>query len=329
MKRVITLLIISITFFSCNNQPKKVDYSKKSSKEIVKNKETTHPGKELLETKCFVCHNATTPHNERVAPPMIAIKAHYINKNTLLEDFTKEFVSFVLKPSKDAAKMRGAIRRFGLMPYQKFKEDDIKKIADYIYNYQIEEPSWFKEHWEEKQKGVYINTGKKTNTLSSDNTSEQRGLTFALETKKTLGKNLIGTIQKEGTLEALKFCNLKAYDLTDSMATKFNATIKRVSDKPRNLNNTASVEEIAIINNYKKNLINNEEIKPVTYSKENHTQFYYPIVTNSMCLQCHGTPKTEIKQEVLSELAKLYPHDKAVNYSTNQVRGIWSITLKN
>ena len=71
---------------------------------------------------------------------------------------------------------------------------------------------------------------------------EERGLKIALETKAVLGKNLMGKIQKEGTLAAFKFCNVKAIPLTDSMSIANNVNIKRVSDKPRNLKNKATSE---------------------------------------------------------------------------------------
>ena len=327
MKKLIALLTV-LSIVSCN-QAKKSDYSKKNSKEISTKEASIPPGKKLLKTKCFVCHNSSTPNDERVAPPMIAIKAHYIHENTSEEEFTNNFLNFVLNPTKEKAMMRGAVKRFGVMPYQKFEEEDLKKIADYLYNYQIEEPSWFKEHWESKQGKSYINTGKKVSNIQSDKTPEEIGLEYAMETKKTLGKHLMRAIQKEGTLHALKFCNEQAYILTDSMATKFNASIKRVSDKSRNPNNTANEEELTIIEGYKKTVNNNKPIKPITKELGNITKFYYPIVTNNMCLQCHGTPNSQIKPKTLKELTLLYPTDKAQGYDVNQVRGIWSITFKN
>ena len=65
----------------------------------------------------------------------------------------------------------------------------------------------------------------------------QRGLKYALTTKAVLGKNLMKTIQKKGTLEAVTFCNKQAYPLTDSMSLVHNAIIKRVTDQPRNPSN--------------------------------------------------------------------------------------------
>ena len=56
-------------------------------------------------------------------------------------------------------------------------------------------------------------------------------------------------------------------------------------------------------------------------------KFYYPIKTNSMCLQCHGKPNSNIKSNTLNKIKNLYPNDLATGYNENEIRGIWSITF--
>jgi hypothetical protein len=65
----------------------------------------------------------------------------------------------------------------------------------------------------------------------------------------------------------------------------------------------------------------------VVLEKAGIAQFYYPIVTNTMCLQCHGK-KDALQPELLRKLANLYPADQAVGYAENEVRGIWSVRMK-
>jgi hypothetical protein len=155
----------------------------------------------------------------------------------------------------------------------------------------------------------------------------ERGLKYALSTKAVLGKNLMSKIQKEGTLAALKFCNIKAYPLTDSMSVVHKAVIKRVSDKPRNYKNKASAEENEYISIFKKDIKLNKESEPIVVETKEKVSFYYPIKTNSMCLQCHGKSTSDIKINTLKHIKELYPNDLATGYSENQVRGIWSITF--
>lgn len=155
----------------------------------------------------------------------------------------------------------------------------------------------------------------------------QIGLDMAFTTKAQLGKNLMGAMKEKGTNEALQFCNLKAMPLTDSMSTVHHARITRVSDKTRNPNNKANDTELKSIESFKKALANGEKITPILETKNDSVYFYYPIVTNGMCLKCHGNPDT-IEKDVLASLEKLYPYDTALGYSDNQVRGIWSISFK-
>lgn len=294
---------------------------KESNKEVTPNAhersaktEIQHPGKELMETNCYSCHNPNTAQNGRIAPPMIAVKEHYKNDNTTKEDFSKDILAWTKKPSVATSKMPGAIRRFGVMPYLPYPEKDIEAIADYMFTHDIDEPEWFQDHKKQEHK---------TENLAQPSI-EEIGLSYAITTKQTLGKNLINAIQKKGTLGALEFCNIQAYPLTDSMATVHNAKIKRVSDKPRNLSNKATTQEFKYIESYKAAVANNADLKPMVEKEGSTVYFYYPITTNAMCLQCHGSSK-EVSLETLAELKKLYPQDQALGYSENQVRGIWSI----
>ncbi|MEO9570505.1 MAG: DUF3365 domain-containing protein [Polaribacter sp.] len=313
---------------SCKNS-ERPSYSKKN----LTSKE--HVGKRLMETNCYICHNPTATEDNRIGPPMIAIKRHYKKDNTTKEEFINAMQTWIKNPTNENAKMFGAVKRFGLMPKQIFPKETIEQIADYMFDNEIEQPEWFEEHYNKergnsKGKGMGNRKGMKRH-LQGNNlenlTDTERGLKYALSTKSILGKNLMGTIQKKGTLAALKFCNVKAYPLTDSMAIVNNATIKRVSDKPRNAKNLASKIEKGYINLFKENIKLNKELEPIIVESGKNVNFYYPIKTNSMCLQCHGNKTSDIKSNTLMHINELYPKDLATGYSENQVRGIWSITF--
>jgi len=138
----------------------------------------------------------------------------------------------------------------------------------------------------------------------------------------------MGTIQKKRILEAVTFCNKQAYSIADNMAVTQNATIRLMSDKPRNPENQVNAKEQGIIDRFKKPIASNEKYQPVTEIEKSMVKFYAPITTNSMCLQCHGSPEKNIEPKVLTALTNLYPEDKAIGYNVNKVRGIWSITHK-
>lgn len=316
---------LSIFLFSCQDT-KRPSYAKKE----VSSKITTqqHPGKKLMIANCYVCHSPSASHENRIAPPMVAVKKHYLDANTTKEQFTASLQNWIENPTKENAKMYGAVKRFGLMPKQAFPKETITQIAAYMFDNDIEKPEWFdahekEEHGQGKEKEMHNNQAGLIDNLPYD----ERGLKYALSTKSELGKNLMGKIQKEGTLAALKFCNIKAFPLTDSMSIVHKATIKRVSDKPRNPKNAANNIENGYINIFKEDTRLLKESKPIVVESLENVEVYYPIKTNNMCLQCHGKPGEEIKSSTLTQIHKLYPQDLAFGYSENQVRGIWSVTF--
>jgi len=322
-------LFLSITMvflmFSCKQGPKTSEVEPEAVAQTVM---PSTDGKKLLETKCYVCHNPSTGENQqRIGPPMVAVKAHYLDVYGDRESFVNGIMEFVKSPSEEKSMMRGAVRRFGVMPTQQFPEEEVRKIAEYIYDYQIAEPEWFKEHWMDRRNDSMYNKGKKLGAAPVQQTPKEMGMKYALETKKLLGKNLMGTIQNKGVEEAVVFCNERAYPLTDSMSTNFNARIKRVSDKPRNPKNAANAEELAHIATFKNEVASGGSIEPILKEVNGKIYFYYPIVTNSMCLNCHGTPGKTITPQVVEHLSLLYPEDQAIGYNENEVRGIWSIVF--
>ena len=116
-----------------------------------------------METNCFVCHSPSESHDNRIAPPMIAIKKHYINDDTSKDQFIAAMQAWIKNPNENDAKMYGAVKRFGVMPKTPFPETNIQQIADYIFDYDIEQPEQFENHFNEqkgKRKGRGMGYGK-------------------------------------------------------------------------------------------------------------------------------------------------------------------------
>lgn len=321
----ISFLFAILLLMSCQNEKK--EYQKVEEQNTITSNFDPLEAKKLMETHCYLCHSPSAPENQgRIAPPMVAIKARYIDREGYNKaEFIENVKAFVAHPTEDKALMYGAVKKHGLMPKQAFPEGSVEKIATFMFDYQIEEPEWFKSHWEGHGNKNWTQSGKKLEEIETTKTYADIGLDYALGTKKVLGKNLMEAIQQKGTMEALTFCNHQAIPLTDSMALHYKATIKRVSDKNRNPNNKANAEELKYIAQFKKELAEKKEIKPIALEKEDKIQFYYPIETNTMCLQCHGK---QIKPEVQRQILRLYPNDLAVGYDENEIRGIWSITFE-
>ena len=153
------------------------------------------------------------------------------------------------------------------------------------------------------------------------------GLKLAMATKAVLGTNLQTAIKTKGTEHALDFCNIKAIPLTDSVSTARKATISRVSDQPRNQDNQATKKETEIIASVKQTIKAGGQPKPTIIPSENKVIGYYPIITNELCMQCHGGENAEIKAETLAKIDELYPNDKATEYGIGEVRGLFKVIM--
>lgn len=292
-----------------------------------------HSGKELMESQCYICHSPTAAIDELIAPPMAAVKAHYLLSKPSKGQFVQDVISFVENSSAENSNMPGAVSRFGLMPLQKFPENEVEQIAEYIYDYQIAEPEWFAEHWKAGPGGgMYRQQGLIGDTIAArsfhrQEEYKQKGIEIAMEAQQLLGQNLMREIQNRGTLEAVAICNLQAIPLTESVAGKFNASVQRVSDRNRNPANAANSEETALIEIFKREIEAGEDPQPVLKTHGDSVQFYYPLITNSLCLQCHGKQE-DMDFAVKEKILELYPQDRATGYSENEIRGIWKIGFK-
>lgn len=150
---------------------------------------------------------------------------------------------------------------------------------------------------------------------------------MANATQAVLAANLVAAVKEKGTAGAVDFCQTRAVQLTDSMSMELGASLKRVSDKNRNPSNAAGKNELAYITRAKETLKNGEMIAPQVTVNGNKATAYYPILTNSLCLQCHGNANEQVLPETLAALQKHYPNDLATGYGENELRGIWVVEM--
>ena len=175
---------------------------------------------------------------------------------------------------------------------------------------------------------ISCNHKTKEETVDISKETKETLLNYALQTKGGLAKNLMNAIQTQSAEKAIEFCNTKAIVLTDSMGTVVNASLKRVSDQPRNPLNKANENETAFIKELKEKIIQGEKLSPKFSSSDDEITAYFPIETNALCLQCHGAKEKDIKPNVLNKIVQLYPEDQATGYKENQIRGIFVVTQK-
>ncbi len=151
-------------------------------------------------------------------------------------------------------------------------------------------------------------------------------------TMKTLGSNLMSALKQEGTQYAVNFCKLNADPLVDSLQKAHNVKIRRATLKPRNqVNQADSLEEAVIVAFMEKIKQGESKLKPIlSKTSSGNVHFYAPIkIPAPVCLKCHGKLGETLAEDDYKIIKELYPEDKAIGYSKNELRGIWNIAFSN
>jgi hypothetical protein len=179
---------------------------------------------------------------------------------------------------------------------------------------------------------ISCNGPKKEPTLSENELRSlalEQGNMISENTQKVLGSTLKEVVQNEGIPQALKYCNVRAYPIVDSLENVYQANIRRASHRTRNPDDAPDKAEAQIIEEYLINIQNGETpaVKVVIGKEDVH--FYKPIILSaSLCLNCHGKVGTDINEENHQIIQALYTDDEAIGHEMGDLRGIWSISFK-
>ncbi len=148
----------------------------------------------------------------------------------------------------------------------------------------------------------------------------QKQKVAAGELKKTMMGELKAKLS-ENPVSAIEFCSKNALAITDSVAKKHGLKIKRVSEKNRNTANTTDASDKKAIAHFTEAM--KQSGKPGEFVVVDG-KYYEPMVTNDMCMVCHGKEET-ISAPVADKIKKLYPADKALGYSVGELRGVIAV----
>jgi hypothetical protein len=147
--------------------------------------------------------------------------------------------------------------------------------------------------------------------------------------QKTLKTELMNAIAARQASGAIEVCRDVAPIVSDSFSAE-GWTIRRVSDKNRNPENRATLEELAILAGFVENADGPSAFVLIDTLAEDSTRifrYYAPIYTQQLCLSCHGGMQT-LSPGVYQAVKKTYPDDKAVGYTIGQVRGMFVVEAK-
>ena len=109
---------------------------------------TTDEGQKLYTSYCSACHGATggMDMNKRLAPPIAAVRLHYIGTHPDKASFVTAVTDWLANQDASKTLMRGAIRKFNIMPAITVSKGEAEKIATYIFEGKLDKPEGFEEH---------------------------------------------------------------------------------------------------------------------------------------------------------------------------------------
>lgn len=273
-------------------------------------------GQALLANNCANCHPAKAAAT-MMGPLMTDLQAAYQVRYPDIADFIPAMHRFLQQPDPSYALLPEAIEQYGLMPKLEYSESDIAAVATYLYYADLNQENWLASNFPEQLASLA--------TTASPTDYAAQGRDYALNTKSVLGSQLLAALGEGGPIYAVPFCNERALPLTDSMSLAQGARIQRLSDRPRNPNNQADSLALLAMDEIRAELAAGNTSAHQLYSATDSITAYYPILTNQMCLQCHGQKDQDIQAATYQSILERYPEDKAIGYAANELRGIWMV----
>ena len=104
-------------------------------------------GESLIMQLCASCH--VLEGKPTIAPPIFAVKIHVKRAYADRDAFVQRIVDWVEEPDEAITLMPGAVNRFGLMPKLSYKTEDVREVAEYIYDTDFEVPEWYRQHYKQ------------------------------------------------------------------------------------------------------------------------------------------------------------------------------------
>lgn len=166
--------------------------------------------------------------------------------------------------------------------------------------------------------------------LLASQTSKEEGIGYIKILGKTLKTQLKSHLKADPTgKSAMAFCATQAQTLTDEVNAKLpkGVSVRRTSLKTRNPLNIPDETDKKIMKAYEEAMaqktFNPKDIRVVEVGDT--TRVYKPLVTNGVCLKCHGT---NIDSSIQKQITTHYPKDSAVGFKAGALRGVIVAQMK-
>jgi hypothetical protein len=157
-------------------------------------------------------------------------------------------------------------------------------------------------------------------------TLEAQGKAIVDEAFTLLSSNLGKALAEGGVSNALAYCSVQALPLTQIVADTNNVRIRRVTLMTRNPANKADGKEAEVLKHFQSRPKGSKTVPMLITNADHSVTFFSPILlSNPLCLNCHGNPRKDIKPEHVEFIRGIYPKDAAVGYKLGDLRGMWRV----
>lgn len=150
---------------------------------------------------------------------------------------------------------------------------------------------------------------------------------------RTLKGELESALSERGPLGAVEVCSVSATRLTKEVSARMypGISIKRTSFRYRNPKNAPTEDEAKALRYFEKELREKNKLPPYYIQRviargKVEYNYYKPIVTEPLCLTCHGD-KRSMSLELLKKIHELYPEDNATGYGIGDLRGAVRVAI--
>ncbi|UCE25138.1 MAG: DUF3365 domain-containing protein [Candidatus Zixiibacteriota bacterium] len=145
---------------------------------------------------------------------------------------------------------------------------------------------------------------------------------------RQLKAELMAAMNEGGAKNAINVCQVKAPQIAEANSNEF-WSIRRISDRNRNPNNTANEHELGILERFNDNTgmapAFSYEWAPADEGRI--YRYYKPIRVAPLCVKCHGS-ESDLDPEAAETLKEAYPEDRAIGYNPGDLRGMFVVQVR-
>jgi len=140
-----------------------------------------------------------------------------------------------------------------------------------------------------------------------------------------LSGSLMEAMDRGGVKEAIDYCHLEAYPLTELVSSEYGAHLRRVASRFRNPKNAPEDWEIDLIKYYE-SFESPSSAKDTLIELSDATLVYArPILLQGPCVKCHGHVGTDVADVDYQIIKEKYPDDRAIGFAPGDLRGMWVV----